>query len=422
MASIEKFHVSSCSGDNCGRLWELDYRPLGLRGSRRRVRFRTRKLAERFLAETTQRAVRGEYIEPAKVPTFAEVAEDWFRSKSDRRPSHVSDLRTRLDKHILPIFGSDRLDRITVAAIEKFRNDLRDRNYAHRTINTILRIMGAVFKLGIKRGQCAKNPVDSVERAVRVAKELESGEDSAFNSNDTLDLDNVLSPTEIQVLLRAAQPGFQRVLFETAYLTGAREGELLGLRWTDLELPKEGAGRMAIRRSLSWARLKGEETRPRYFPPKTKAGRRTISIPTLLIADLKRWKLQCPKSEEGLVFPTLEGKPVCRDWLLRVAFYPTLSRARLRRVTFHTLRHSCASAMIAAGAPVTEVQHRLGHANPAITLQVYAHFFKHTESGAADRLANVVLNGVGSAGELEKSGHFVGTQGSQAVEVIAVSA
>jgi hypothetical protein len=56
---------------------------------------------------------------------------------------------------------------------------------------------------------------------------------------------------------------------------------------------------------------------------------------------------------------------------------------------------------------------------PAITLQVYAHFFKHTESGAADRLANVVLNGVGSAEELEKSGHFVGTQGSQAVEVIA---
>src|ERR1700730_16790456 len=109
-ASIEKFHVSSCSGDNCGSLCELDYRPLGLRGSRRRVRFRTRKLAERFLAETTQRAVRGEYVEPAKVRTFAEIAEDWFWSKSDRRPSHVSDLRTRLDKHILPIFGSDRLD------------------------------------------------------------------------------------------------------------------------------------------------------------------------------------------------------------------------------------------------------------------------------------------------------------------------
>src|SRR6202165_2312050 len=145
---------------------------------------------------------------------------------------------------------------------------------------------------------------------------------------------------------------------ERSCLTGAREGELLALRWTDLELPKEGQG-MIIRRSLSWARLKGEATRPRYFPPKTKAGRRTISIPALLVLDLKRWKLECPHSEEDLVFPTVEGKPVCRDWLLRVAFYPALSRARLRRVTFHSLRHSCASAMIAIFAPITEGQHRL---------------------------------------------------------------
>jgi hypothetical protein len=65
-----------------------------MHGSRRRVRFRTRKQAERFLTETAHKAARGEYVEPAKVPTFAEVAEDWFRSKTDRRPSHVSDLRT----------------------------------------------------------------------------------------------------------------------------------------------------------------------------------------------------------------------------------------------------------------------------------------------------------------------------------------
>ncbi|MGD0072806.1 MAG: tyrosine-type recombinase/integrase [Candidatus Binataceae bacterium] len=396
MASIKKFHLPNCNGGDCDCLWALDYRPLGMYGPRRRVRFKTKKAAERFLAETALQAARGEYVEPAKVPTFAEVAEDWFRSKTDRRPSHVSDLRTRLDKHLIPLFGTRRLDTIRLAEVEKLRDDLRDRGYAHRTINTILRIMGAVFKLGIKRGQCAKNPVDSVERAVQVAKELKAGEDAADASNDTVDPDNVLSPAEIQLLLRAAQPGFERVLFEAAYLTGAREGELLALRWSDLELPKEGPGKITIRRSLSWARLKGEETRPRYFPPKTKAGRRTISIAAPLVADLKRWKLQCPKSEEDLVFSSSEGKPICRDWLLRVSFYPALSRARLRRVTFHTLRHSCASAMIAAGAPVTEVQHRLGHANPAITLQVYSHFLKHTESDVADRLAEVVLGSNGS--------------------------
>jgi integrase len=390
-------------------------------GARRRVRFRTRKQAERFLTETAHKAAQGEYVEPAKIPTFAEVAEDWFQSKTDRRPSHVSDLRARLDKHILPIFGKHKLDRISVASVERFRNNLRDRKYAYRTINTILRITSAVFRLGIKRGQCTKNPLDSVERAVQKAKELKTGEGADDAGHDAADTDSVLSPPEIQSLLASARPGFERMLFETAYLTGAREGELLGLRWTDLELPQEGSGKMVIRRSLSWARLKGEQTRPRYFPPKTKAGRRTISIPALLVADLKRWKLQCPQSEEDLVFPTLEGKPVCRDWLLRVAFYPALSRARLRRVTFHTLRHSCASAMIAGGAPITEVQHRLGHANPAITLQVYSHFFKHTEGTTADEMANLILNGSGHFGKLEKSGHSVGTQADLPVVQSAVS-
>jgi hypothetical protein len=66
--------------------------------------------------------------------------------------------------------------------------------------------------------------------------------------------------------------------------------------------------------------------------------------------------------------------------------------------------------MIAEGAPITEVQHRLGHANPAITLQVYSHFFKHTEGTTADDMANLILNGGELFGKLEKSGHSVGTQ------------
>src|SRR5271170_6467720 len=408
MASIEKFHVASCSGNTCECLWELDYRPMGMNGPRRRVRFPTRKQAELFLAQTMDKAARGEYVEPAKIPKFGEIAEDWFQSKTDRRPSHVSDLRTRLDKHILPAFGSHKLDRISVASIEKFRNGLRDQKYAHRTINCILRIVGSVFRLAIKRGVCSKNPVDSVERARQVATELKEGEVEA--ALDTVDPDSVLSPREIQSLLAAANSGFDRTLIETAYLTGARQGELLALRWSDLELPKEGVGKIAIRRSLSWARLKGEETRARYFPPKTKAGRRTISVPALLVADLKRWKLQCPISDEDLVFANSEGKPICRDWLLRVAFYPTLARARLRRVTFHTLRHSCASAMIAGGAPITEVQHRLGHANPAITLQIYSHFFKHTEGSTADEMAALLLNnGSDHLVKLKKCGYSVGT-------------
>jgi len=295
LAAIKKFHIPICTGGNCECLWALDYRPLGMLGARRRMRFRTRKQAERFLSETSQRAARGEYVEPAKVPAFAEVAEDWFHSKMGRRPSHVADLRARLDKHILPIFGRHKLDRITVAMVEKLRNQLRDSGYAHRTIDAILRIMSAVFRLAIKRGQCTKNPLESVERAAAIDQELKAGAINADGNSDTVEPDSVLSPAEIQLLLAAARPGFERTLFAAAYLTGAHEGELLALRWTDLELPREGPGKMVIRRSLSWARLKGEAMRPRYFRPKTRAGRRTMSIPALLVSDLKRWSCNARK-------------------------------------------------------------------------------------------------------------------------------
>lgn len=113
--------------------------------------------------------------------------------------------------HILPIFGPQKLDRIT-ASVERFRDSLRDRDYARRTINTILRIMSSVFRLGIKRGQCTKNPLDSVERAAQAAKELKPGEDAPDASGDTVDPDSILNPDEIRRLLAAARPGSERCL------------------------------------------------------------------------------------------------------------------------------------------------------------------------------------------------------------------
>lgn len=259
-------------------------------------------------------------------------------------------------------------------------------------------------------GQCAKNPVDAVDRAVAAAREIKPGEEPDSNG-DEVHPDAILIPDEIGRLLEAATPGLWRTLIKTAFVSGARSGELLALRWTDLELPKEGLGKIAVRRSLSWARLRGEEIRPRFYPPKTKAGIRTIGIPAELVVDLRRWKLQCPLSADQLVFPAPEGQPMHRERLLRQGFYPALRRANLRAVTFHSLRHSCASVLIKRGIAVTDLQHHLGHANPAITLQVYSHRFRDgADNGVVDKLAQVMVDHLRSSGEREKCGHFVGTQ------------
>jgi integrase len=145
--------------------------------------------------------------------------------------------------------------------------------------------------------------------------------------------------------------------------------------------------------------------RARFIDPKTKAGLRNISIAPELIATLKLWKLQCPPPGD-LVFPHTDGSPNCRDRVLMVGLYPALRRAGLSKVNFNSLRHSCASAMIMGGAPITEIQHRLGHASPAITLGIYSHFLRDAETDTADRLAEALLKKPAAAG----SGQKVGTE------------
>ena len=118
------------------------------------------------------------------------------------------------------------------------------------------------------------------------------------------------------------------------------------------------SNRLNIRRSLSWARVQEESedktperAEPRFFEPKTASSRRTIPLSPELVAALRRWKLQCPKGKDDLVFPspTSEtGAPAHRSNVLKRGLYPALTRAKLRRVDMHSLRHSFASILIAA--------------------------------------------------------------------------
>ena len=413
VASIKKFHLASCRGGGCECLWCVDYRPLGLHGPRRRVRFRTRKEAERFVSETAHQAARGEYVAPAQIPRFGELAEDWFSSKADRRAGHRANLRASLDQHLLPAFGNTRLDQIRVESIERFRDRLRAAGYAPVTINAFLQDLGAVFKLAVRRGVCLVNPVERLERAFVGARELELGlGDGERPAEGRVSAAELLTPAELGRLVAAAAPGVYRMLLALAAATGLRSGELLALQWSDLELPQEGAGRVQVRRTLSWARVKGEEAavRPRFYPPKTQAGRRAVPLPAPLVGALQEWRLRCPRGELELVFPTADGGLMRRSNALRYGLWPALKRAGLRRVTMHSLRHSFASALLMSGRPITEVQHLLGHSSPAVTLKVYAHFLPSDENLGTEALTQAILgprDGQGGAG-VEKwalSGH-----------------
>ena len=164
---------------------------------------------------------------------------------------------------------------------------------------------------------------------------------------------------------------------------GRNRGELLALRWKDVDLD---GGKLRIEQSL-------EQTRAglRFKSPKTKHGRRVITIPATVVAELRsHWKasqeqrlaLGLGRSPYDLVFTMWDGKPrkpnaLTNDWR-------RASKIIGRRISLHALRHTHASSLIAAGVDILTISRRLGHANPKITLSVYGHLYGNTDDLAAD--------------------------------------
>jgi Phage integrase family len=146
-----------------------------------------------------------------------------------------------------------------------------------------------------------------------------------------------------------------------AALTGMPQGEILALRWSEIDLT---ARTIRVRRSYSGGRLSEQ--------PKTKSGACTIDAPETLAALLRVWKVKCPPSKLGLCFPSAAGEHLDGGELIRRGLRPALERAGLRAIRFHDLRHGYASALLASGVDLIRVSKALGHANVNITAMTYA--------------------------------------------------
>ena len=116
--------------------------------------------------------------------------------------------------------------------------------------------------------------------------------------------------------------------------------------------------RIARFESLIGYRREGE-----FVAPKTVTSARRIDLTDALIAELREWRLACPIGADDLIFPNLDGKPLCHSNLLQRGFYPALRRAGLRQIRFHDLRHTFASLLLANGEDVVRVSRLLGHSS-----------------------------------------------------------
>lgn len=194
-----------------------------------------------------------------------------------------------------------------------------------------------------------------------------------------------LDEDQVRRLLQAAQGHRLAPLFYLAVTTGLRQGELLGLRWADLDWE---ARTLTIERQAQWLMGRGVV----FMEPKTAAGRRPIKIGAEAIRVLHqrraqqlnermfagdRWK------DLDLIFTSRVGTPIQASNLLK-DFQRLLAKAGLPAIRFHDLRHTAASLMLKQGVPAKVVQERLGHSNIQLTLNVYSHVLPGMQEQAAD--------------------------------------
>jgi integrase len=371
--------------------WVVDFRDQD--GARRWQSYKTRDEADTALSKLTPAVREGTYRPPAELPMLEAVARDWFATKTGHRVSSQAGWQVHLDVHILPAFGKRRIDQITVADVDAFREDRRGAGLAPQTVNKLLTTLAAVFTFAQRRELVTRNPAAVAERCRLNADELAMEMQLDAEAEDTgasVNPDDVLSPEEAGRLIATAPTGFDKTFLLAAVLTGARVGEVTALTWDDIDF---ATGRLSIRRSVSWAKLRGQTgSKPRFYEPKTQAGKRSIDLAPELVHALKIWKLACPPSPFNLVFPTEAGTPKHRSTITHHTLRPALKAAGLSQVTLHSLRHTCASALILAGTDCLEVAKFLGHAKPTVTMSVYAHWFNTRKTqGTMATVAGTVL-------------------------------
>ncbi len=337
----------------------------------------TKRQAQTALAKLVTEVEQQE-ITAAGAGQLGELLDRWLEYIGPHRAAYTMDEYRRLvEKTIKPALGKVRLDKLTGRQLDAFYRSLQERGLSGSSIHQHHSILHASLGRAVKWGMLATNPADRAT-APRPARST------------------VTAPAvpDVQKLIAAAEADGDHVLATAIALgavTGARRGELCALRWSDVD---RGRGVVTIARSLTVLAAQASEG-----PTKTHQ-RRDIAIDPALSSLLtaRRDQQELYASTVGIelvgdpfvLSRSSDGSAPCLPDGLSLA-YARLAK-RLGIVThFHELRHFSATTAIAAGCDVRTVAGRLGHADPALTLRVYAHALEARDRELANVLGAVVL-------------------------------
>jgi len=357
MATVRKYLTKKGETRYYVRYRDLD-------GKSREEACRTAKEARQRVHELEADKGRGSWIDPRRAARpFIEIADEWLHANPGKRSSTLARDRTILDRHVLPTTGNRAIGATTRTHVQTLVNQWH-KTLAPRTVRRCYDVVRAVFNYAAESDYIARSPC----RAVKLP-EVESQRR------------HVVTADELGLLGEALGPD---------YAPMANLGAVLGLRWGECAGLRVGrvnflTGTIEVAEQIT----RGERGRTVAGAPKSHAGRRVLSAPTwlmdMLASHLARRGLTGADAD-AFVFTMPEGGPLDYSHWRRRYWLPAVDEADLPGLTFHDLRRSAATALVVEGVDMKTTQTRLGHADPRMTLALYAQASSDADRDAAARI------------------------------------
>ncbi|MDE0571879.1 site-specific integrase [Demequina sp. B12] len=291
------------------------------------------------------------------------------------RPGTIRSYRGHIDNHIAPTIGAVRLRDVRKATVNQLLDKITDGKRSAATIRRIHATLRKALNDAVAQDLIASNPAAGVGLTLPKVRKHEL---------------TPWEPHELAAFLDSVDGDRPGPLFECAAFTGLRRGEVLGLRWDDVDLE---TGVVTVRRQLVSSGKHVTEQRP-----KTSSGRRRVDISERALDALVAQKEQQARDRQawasawldtGRVFTREDGTDLHPDYVSKT-FARLARRAGLRVMRFHDLRHGAASLLLAAGTDIAIVSKMLGHSSLAITADTYSHLIAGVATQAANRAADLV--------------------------------
>jgi len=331
-------------------------------------------------AKLKQAIEKAKGLDAAKVGryTVGQWMEVWFEhyAKVKVRPSSHQTYRGYIDNHIKPNIGKIPLEKLTSLELQKFYKKLLEKGRVDRleskhqskglsakTVRNIHQIISSAMKLAQEQKLISTNPADGCALPRLEHREMQT-----------------LPVEQLQSFLREARDSGVFELYYLELATGLRRGELLGLKWEDIDLER---GDLRVRRQI--ARINGEVVEA---PLKTKNAYRTLPLAEDTIGVLEAQRKKTGSSQ--WLFPSTTGGPISPDSVLHM-LHRVLKRAGLPRVRFHDLRHTFATLALQNGVDVKTVSGMLGHFSAGFTLDTYAHVTTASQRQDAEKRGGTTL-------------------------------